>query len=112
MSNHLRQNICGLRDPGASISSVENEVVNRSISQALQYACRYWVEHFQRGTRELGDHDLILAFLQHHLLYWLEVLSLIGKIKDSIILLISLTELIVVSPSLAVTLLPLLTFLH
>lgn len=97
MSDRLRQDICGLRDPGTSISSVKNEVVNRSISQALQYACRYWFEHFQRGTREPEDYYLVLVFLQHHFLHWLEVLSLIGKVNDAVVLLINLTELIRVS---------------
>lgn len=92
MSKNLREDICDVKFPGTSVSSIGKDKINSSIPQAVQYACRYWIDHFRRGARESGDNDLILAFLQQHLLHWLEVLSLLGKMNDAIILLSRLKQ--------------------
>ena len=56
----------------------------------LQYACLYWVRHIQKGESQLQDDGEVHVFLQKHLLHWLEALSLMQKISDGVLALISL----------------------
>jgi hypothetical protein len=84
MSDSLRKDICDLVCPGALISQLNSSHVEQRISAELQYACHYWVSHIQRSEASLHDGDQAHRFLQKHFLHWLEVLSLIGKLPDSI----------------------------
>ena len=74
----LKRNICSLRAPGVLTKDVGNVTVEQCLSPAVQYACVYWVQHLQKGSAPLYDDDQVHQFLQTHLLYWLEALSLIG----------------------------------
>ncbi|KAH8753357.1 NWD1 like protein, partial [Diaporthe sp. PMI_573] len=50
----------------------------------VQYACQYWVHHWKESRRRIRDGDLVDGFLVNHLLHWLEALSVIGRIRESI----------------------------
>jgi len=50
MSKHLRQNICDIRVPGVLITEISNDIIQSAITADLQYACCYWVYHFQQGN--------------------------------------------------------------
>ena len=84
MTNALKRNICDLRLPGTAISSVNNGKIKECLPVELQYACRYWVQHLRRSEACAFDKTEVDAFLQKHLLHWLEALSLIGRVSDSI----------------------------
>ncbi|KAK2809659.1 hypothetical protein FQN50_003716 [Emmonsiellopsis sp. PD_5] len=84
MSKHLRQDICGLRYPGTSISDVEKSIIEQRIPLELQYACRHWVHHLQKSDIELCDDGKVHVFLQRSLLHWIEALSLIGDISGAV----------------------------
>ncbi|KAK2781751.1 hypothetical protein FQN53_000435 [Emmonsiellopsis sp. PD_33] len=84
MSKHLKQDICGLRYPGTSISDVEKSVIGQHIPLELQYACRHWVHHLQKSDIELCDNGKVHVFLQRSLLHWIETLSLIGDISGAV----------------------------
>jgi NACHT domain len=70
LDNTLRENICGLTLP--------HPVQNESPSEAVSYACKFWVEHICLITHAADDiGDLIYGFLCRHLLHWMEVLALL-----------------------------------
>jgi hypothetical protein len=84
MSENLKRNICHLRTPGALASEVKSCQVEQCLPVDLQYACRYWAQHLQRSEARLCDNNHVHKFLQKHFLHWLEALSLIGKMPDSV----------------------------
>ncbi|KAF8537845.1 putative WD-repeat protein [Trichophaea hybrida] len=90
MSKHLHRDMCNLRLPGALISEVENKLIENYLPLDVQYACRYWVSHLQRSKVKLCDNDQVHSFLREKFLYWLEALSLMGKISDGALMVRSL----------------------
>ena len=95
----LRQDMCGLFKPGTLRSEVAEETVASSLPPELQYACRYWVEHVERGQESIADGDAVHVFLQTHLLHWLEAMSLMGETDQCVRLLARLQALIAVRVS-------------
>ena len=57
----------------------------RYIGKCLSYACEYWAEHLSRvSPMESGVEELIgvlRKLVAERLLYWMEVLSLLGKLS-------------------------------
>ena len=99
MSNSLRKDICGLKMPGAPASKVQGDL-SLYLPMHVQYACHYWVDHLERtdynSRIEVGlcDNGQIYSFLQTHFLYWLEALSLMGKISQGIIIITKLERML------------------
>ena len=85
MKDRLKKNICGL-DDFAVLSEVEDLPAHRktNIGDALEYACCFWTSHLARvpgtgpGVEELQE--AIQKFFTTHLLFWIEALSLMGKL--------------------------------
>ena len=94
MNEHLRTDICGLGAPGIPRLTVDAEKINDALQAEIQYACLYWVYHLEQAGGRLHDGDQVHQFLQHHLLHWLEALSLIGRALESIALIKTLQTLI------------------
>jgi hypothetical protein len=92
MSRHLRRDMCNLRLPGVLASEVEKSTIENCLSQDLQYACRYWVQHLQRAQIDLCNHKHVHKFFQEHFLHWLEALSLIGQISEGVHLVAELSK--------------------
>ena len=97
LSNKLKKDICNLRHPGTLASEVGNDVVESCIPLDVQYACLNWVDHLRQSNTALCDNDQTHWFFQRHFLHWLEALSFIGKISDSIHLIRTLDTLLSVS---------------
>jgi hypothetical protein len=95
-SDGLRQDLCGLSKPGTLRSEVKEETVASSVSPELRYACRYWVEHLERGQQSIADGDAVHVFLQTHLLHWLEAMSLVGETDQCVRQLAALQTLVTV----------------
>ncbi|MCJ1267070.1 hypothetical protein MMC22_006955, partial [Lobaria immixta] len=91
LSSSLKQNICRLPSPGTLKSEIAQSDVDTALSPAVQYACRYWVDHAQKGKVELLDHGCVHEFIQRHFLHWLEAMSLIDKISEAVIAITNLT---------------------
>ncbi|KAF4449671.1 putative WD-repeat protein [Fusarium austroafricanum] len=90
----LKEDICGLRMPGTLREAVDSRKVDSYLPFEVQYACLYWVFHLKGSRVSLDDERQVLRFLQHHFLHWLEALSLIGRISESIGLIDELQSLI------------------
>lgn len=85
MQKGLKFNICGLKSSYRRDDEIEDResLIGRCIPSHLAYACRFWADHL-RGVSSMEKRDteivnLLRNFLNFHLLYWLEVLSLLSK---------------------------------
>ena len=85
MQQGLKFNICGLKSSYEMNNEVEDifGLVGRCIPSYLAYACQYWADHLRGiASGEKRDSDilnLLRNFLDFHLLYWLEALSLLFR---------------------------------
>lgn len=91
LSSFLFRNMCGLRSLGTLTSEIDPVTVENTLSKAVQYACRYWADHAQRGKTAIDDNGRIHKFLLQHFLHWLEAMSLIGRVSEAVILITNLT---------------------
>ncbi|KAI9662762.1 MAG: hypothetical protein M1829_006157 [Trizodia sp. TS-e1964] len=83
MSKTLQQDMYKLYLPGISANSVQ--VPNYDPLAPLRYSCVYWASHFDEAYQsDLTDSGKIHQFLQKYFLYWLEALSLIGKVSEGV----------------------------
>lgn len=85
MSVSLRRNMCQLPSPGTLRSEIPQEDIQNALSPAVQYVCRYWTDHVEKGNVEFSDYGPVHMFLQQHFLHWLEAMSLMGNISEAII---------------------------
>jgi hypothetical protein len=94
---HLKRDICNLKVPGKARTEINKDDITKFLPTYIQYACRYWVSHLIQSKGQIRDGDQVHTFLQHHLLHWLEALSLIGKIVESVAMVTALRALVEVS---------------
>jgi hypothetical protein len=97
MRSGLRKNICSLSFPGMERSAVDVKLLEKRIVPELQYACMNWVHHQTKVGLESNDMDDVYNFLKTHFLHWLEALSLIGRMSESIGLVDELQSIVDVS---------------
>lgn len=93
-TNSLRKDICDLRAPGTLRSEIEQGRIDTHFPPEIQYACLYWVHHLKESGGTICDHDQVYDFLIDHLLHWIEALSLVGHISESVGMLDSLLGMI------------------
>ena len=86
MGTMLRFNICELETSyvaNADITDLD-ERTKRNIPESLRYSCLYWATHLTEANCD-SVAGLIAGFLGSlQLLYWFEVLSLIGGVGKGI----------------------------
>jgi hypothetical protein len=92
----LRQNVCSLSEPSTLGSEIGEDILAISLSSELLYACRYWVDHLEHSQQNVIDGDAVHVFLQHHLLPWVEAMSLMGDTANCVRLLAVLQGLVAV----------------
>ncbi|KIL62673.1 hypothetical protein M378DRAFT_752536 [Amanita muscaria Koide BX008] len=91
MDKHLKRNILGLGDPARFMSNedglkkdgITDEQLEAKVPQQLRYACVYWVNHFELANIDVDLMNRLEKFAADHMLYWFEVLSLIGKLDSA-----------------------------
>jgi hypothetical protein len=93
MSKTLKRDIYDLRHPGITVDQVEQPNPDPLIY--IRYSCIYWFDHLRDGDPEqnreyLQPNGYVYTFLEIHLLHWLEVMSLMGKMLDGILIISSL----------------------
>lgn len=92
---HFRDNICGLEHYGILRSDIERGLIDKCLPADLQYASIFWVSHFEQSEMGISDNDIIHGFLKTNFLHWLEALSLLGRISESIDLIHRLRSIVV-----------------
>ncbi|QGA15960.1 hypothetical protein EYB26_003627 [Talaromyces marneffei] len=80
----LHENICNLPGYGTLRAEIDGRIITSYLPPDIQYACRFWVYHLKQSQTRINDGDSIHTFLQDHFLHWLESLSLLGRIAESI----------------------------
>jgi hypothetical protein len=96
-SGHLRKDICDLKMPGTARLEIKPAVIDSYLPADVRYACLYWVYHLEQSNARVTDSHQAYLFLKLHFLHWLEALSLLGKISESIDIIKRLQALINVS---------------
>ena len=83
MLNSLVFNICQLENLYMRNSDVLDlkERISQNIPSSLAYACQYWSHHAQHWADMRLLPRRVEAFLKEKSLFWLEVLSLLGKVS-------------------------------
>ena len=87
MNQTLEKNMCNLPD-AVKNSEVDDLQERREqyISHALQYACKSWHKHFmnEHTTHIPKIIPILHCFLEKKFLFWLEVLSVLGAVRDAV----------------------------
>ena len=89
MDRMLDKNMCMLPDlvANSDVSDLK-ERIEQYIDPALQYACRSWHTHLVSGrstsVSTLEITSTIHRFLEEKLLLWLEVLSVLGAVRNAV----------------------------
>ncbi|KAM7208118.1 hypothetical protein V8F06_014952, partial [Rhypophila decipiens] len=84
MNEHLRRDICNQQVPGKLRSEIDQRTIDAALPPVAQYACQYWVYHLKESKSSVRDGGPVHRFLTSHLLHWLEALSLLGRISESL----------------------------
>jgi hypothetical protein len=84
LHQHLKRDICSLQIPGKLRSEVDQRTVDAALPPSVQYACQYWVYHWKESKSSVRDGGPVHSFLTSHLLHWLEALSLLGRVSESV----------------------------
>ena len=85
MEKRLKRNICNLEDY-VILSEVEDLATHQKlhIGGALEYACQFWSKHLLRvpisSPHAKEVQKAIDKFFRTHLLYWIEVLVIVGNL--------------------------------
>jgi hypothetical protein len=100
MSRTLQRDIYTLHAPGFPIDKVEPPVPDPLA--VAQYSCLYWVDHLLHCDREdtindLKDGGSVHQFLSTSYIYWLEALSLMKSLPNSIVMILKLENQLQVS---------------
>ena len=84
MNQKLKRNMCKLPD-GVVNSEVDDlqERIKKHIGKGLEYACRSWHKHLIDKMPPQALKTL-QQFLEEKFLFWLEVLSVIGAVREAI----------------------------
>lgn len=104
MNLYLEENIYNLPHPGSSIDEVKRP--DPDPLAAIGYSCTHWIDHLCDAISDngnalyqncLNDNGRVSVFLHTHFFHWLEALSLLRKLSDSVISIARLENLLKVS---------------
>jgi hypothetical protein len=79
----LKLNICDI-EPGASRVDIDETLIDERLTPELRYAILHWVEHLQASGSYLQDHDAFHGLLKTKFLMWIEALSLLSRLPESL----------------------------
>jgi hypothetical protein len=86
MNESLEKNMCSIPDYAlnSEVEDLPKRIKESGIRGALEYACRSWYKHIIAGMGRATDVVSTLRdFLEQKLLFWLEVLSVLGAVGDA-----------------------------
>ena len=90
----LKKDICFLKKFGTLRIDIDNHLIEQSLLAEVQYACRYWVHHFEQGFYQIFGQDAVHIFLHQRFIYWVEALSIIGRVYECISMIAKLQTLL------------------
>jgi hypothetical protein len=83
----LKQDICGINNPcllNAEVDGLPSRIT-ANILPHIQYACRHWIFHLTHALISDILVDLLQEFCTKYLLYWIEVCSLLGELRNTLV---------------------------
>jgi hypothetical protein len=92
----LKQDICKLKSPGALQSEIDRVTLRKYLPAEAQYACQYWADHLTRSSNE-NLWNQAYDFFKVNSLYWVEAMSLMGRLLESLAAIELLQQMISVS---------------
>jgi hypothetical protein len=101
MSRILKRDVYSLAAPGIFIDQVKPPVPDPLA--IVQYSCLYWVDHLLKSDtteiihNNLKDGGSVHKFLCQTFLYWLETLSLMRSLSNSVVMIRKLEDWVQVS---------------
>jgi hypothetical protein len=97
----LKQDICGIINPSVLNSEVDDlpSRITKCIPPHIQYACRRWALHLTNALVSDLLLDLVKEFCSKYHLYWVEVCSLLGELRNALIALHDAQQFLAVSCS-------------
>ncbi|KAG8924645.1 hypothetical protein FRC02_010282 [Tulasnella sp. 418] len=84
MKQLLRRDFCGIGLATNAEVPNRDELLRTRIPPYLRYACEHWGSHLTEASHTEALEELLKFFCQENLLYWLEILSLAGKVALAI----------------------------
>ena len=85
MNSYLCFNTCNIDSSYIPINHVSSGNCVNVIAPALAYACEFWEFHLQHlRLSDRIDISLVLRFLHETSLYWIESLSVLGKLNITV----------------------------
>ncbi|KAB8207967.1 hypothetical protein BDV34DRAFT_223163 [Aspergillus parasiticus] len=82
MEGQLKRNMYKL--PYAGSGFEDNSLPAPDPLRAIRYSCRFWVYHLKHSDPMYNSSEMIYSFLRKHFLHWLEAMSLMHMMPDSI----------------------------
>ena len=84
MNRELERNMCKLPDGVANSEVIDlKERTEEHIGQTLKYACKSWHKHLV-GMIPADVTPVLREFMEKKLLFWLEVLSVLGVAREAV----------------------------
>ena len=83
MNGALKPNLLSL--PECALNKEVKDLqdrINAHISPALEYACKFWYDHFTKTEGVAQVLDALDVFLKKNFLPWLEIISILGATRD------------------------------
>jgi hypothetical protein len=83
----LKRNMCGIQNPTMLNSEVDDlpSRITTCIPAYAQYACCHWASHLTNAFMSDDLLPLLKEFCFKYLLYWIEVCSLLGELRNALI---------------------------
>ncbi|KAK6508679.1 hypothetical protein TWF506_010758 [Arthrobotrys conoides] len=75
LQTELETDICNLNRPDFDITELRPE--DKYAINHLRYSCYYWINHLALVELPTAKSDLVLWFLEKHLLYWMELMIIL-----------------------------------
>ena len=85
MKERLKKNICDLDNYAVLVENL-SALKETCIGSSLEYVCRLWARHLASvlGNGPGGIQEAMDVFFTKYLLYWIEVLSIVGHLRVAV----------------------------
>lgn len=84
MISLLKRDICDIRNPSKLYHEIDDleQRKRENLPGDLRYACLHWAGHLKLSPPSESLAELCQTFIFKYLLYWVEALSLMGRLEE------------------------------
>jgi NACHT domain len=84
LNQDLQKNICRIPNYGIKRVDIPYTLVKKHLTEEIQYACRYWIQHTCQCQVDAAQIESVFKFLRTHYTHWLEAMSILGLISEAV----------------------------